>query len=157
MPRNARYHLSAHLWPHGAREGAEHEHDSVQTFVTLHLRKWALWKMFLRAQDAPCNVGHSPNWFTSPTSKCGNMFTRKFRYKNTKLISTKIYDGYSPIRKYKLPFFSGQKMHLGHSPGLGPPSTTPTPHIAARFTFANIGTSWPWQLRAHLTYSLVCC
>ena len=97
--------------------------------------------MFLRAEDAPRNVGHSPKWFTSPTRKCRNMFTRIFKYKKYENAKTTALENgfaqgkstmdilqlgsppkpppkHTEIRKYKLPFFSGQKMHFGHSPGL---------------------------------------
>ena len=77
--------------------------------------------MFLRAQDAPRNVGHSPKWFTSPTRKCRNMFTRKFRYKNTKFIITSNMkmqnDGPGKC-------FCGRKIYDGYSPGRLPPTAT---------------------------------
>ena len=37
---------------------------------------------------------------------------------------------HTDIQKYKLPFFSGQKMHFGHSPGLGPPSNANATHCS---------------------------
>ena len=109
--------------------------------------------MFLRAEDAPRNVGHSPKWFTSPTRKCRNMFTRIFKYKKYENAKTTALEngfaqgkstmdilqvGSSPpphpkntdIRKYKLSFFYGQKMHFGHSPGLGPPSNANATHCS---------------------------